>query len=364
MNQIVRCKNCVLPNNYPFIKFNKDGICHYCYNFKRQICDEQKLLNILDKYRSNTSEYDCLVGLSGGRDSVYALYLLKTKYKMNPLAYTYNWGFAGDMALLNVSNICGLLGVELILRTDKISQIRHLTSLNCKSLLSNIKLGMVPIVQSLDKKFLSIGKDIAQENGIDLLIHGAGHVYEQREFYMGFAGVDQKIVNNQSIYTYNFLKKLKLGLYYLKNFLANPNFLNKAFIPNLKSFYFTFFEQNKFLNFYNYVEWDEGKINAELEKIGFLKSKDFGENQWRMGDIHIAFVNYIYHELAGFTDFDEFRSHQIREGKIDRCEALKLIQLDNKPKIEAIKKFCHLVDIDFDYFIKTVKQAKKKNNYI
>ena len=361
---IRRCSKCVLPSNYPFIKFNEADVCNYCLNFKKIKVNDAKLKKILDKHRSNSSDHDCLVGLSGGRDSVYGLYLLKEKYKMNPLAYTYDWGFIGEMARLNISNICARLGVELILRADNIKKFRYYNSLNCKALLSNIKLGMIPIVQSLDKKYLSLGKEIAKNNNIELVIHCGGHPYEQREFLIGFTGVDQKIKQNQLTYTYNIKNKLKLGFYYLKNFIYNPRYFNESFYENFMSYYRTFFEINDRLHLYDYVEWDEKKIDKKISDLGFIKSKDYGENQWRMGDTQTAFNNYIYKELCGFTEFDEFRSHQIRDGKISRKKALKLIEDDNKPKVEAIKKFCYLISVDIDYFFKKVKEAKVENDFI
>mgnify|MGYP001440373209 CR=1 FL=1 len=122
---IRRCSNCILPSNYPFIKFDKDDVCNYCLSFKKPVLNNDGFEKILTERRSNTAKYDCLVGLSGGRDSVYGLYLLKNKYKMNPLAYTYDWGFIGEMARLNISNICAQLGVEIILRADNIEKLRY-----------------------------------------------------------------------------------------------------------------------------------------------------------------------------------------------------------------------------------------------
>ena len=83
-----------------------------------------------------------------------------------------------------------------------------------------------------------------------------------------------------------------------------------------------------------------------------------------MGDTQTAFNNYIYNELCGFTEFDEFRSHQIRDSKLSREKALKLVLEENKPKIDAIKKFCNLMSIDVDYFFNQVSLAKKNNNFL
>ena len=359
MNYIKRCKKCILPINYPFIKFNKNDVCNYCTNFKNKKSKENEFLKILDQHRSN-KKYDCLVGLSGGRDSVYGLYQLKTKYKMNPLVYTYDWGMNGEISRLNISKICGMLGIEQILRASNSQKIRRLNSLNCKALLSDIQLGMVPVVQALDKKFLSLGKTIAKENDIDLTIHCTGHTYEQREFFLGFAGVNQGLNQNQHMNTYNLINKIKLGLYYLFHTLKNPRYINMSLLENFKAYLITFFHGYDYLRLYEYIEWNEEKIQSTLNDIGFIESQDYGENQWRMGDTQTAFNNYIYYQLAGFTEYDDFRSHQIRNGDLTREEALEFIAKDNLPKINAIKKFCNLVDIDPEFFFKKVEETKLK----
>ena len=73
-----KCTKCILPSTYPFINFDEKGISNYFKNYKKQeYLGEDSLMSILDKYRSKNGEPDCIVGLSGGRDSSYGLHLLK-----------------------------------------------------------------------------------------------------------------------------------------------------------------------------------------------------------------------------------------------------------------------------------------------
>lgn len=59
---------------YPNISFNEVGICNYCTNYQQiTYAGEEKLIRILEKYRKNDGNYDCIVTLSGGRDSSYTL---------------------------------------------------------------------------------------------------------------------------------------------------------------------------------------------------------------------------------------------------------------------------------------------------
>ena len=114
-----------MPETYPFIVFDNNGICNYCNQYKKQeFKGEEELLKILDKYRSKNNQPDCLVGLSGGRDSSYGIHLLKEKFKMNPVAYTYDWGLTTDISRVNQSKICGKLGIEHIIRSANISKKR------------------------------------------------------------------------------------------------------------------------------------------------------------------------------------------------------------------------------------------------
>ena len=79
---------------------------------KQEFKGEDELIKILEKYRSKNNKPDCLVGFSGGRDSSYGLHLLKEKFKMNPIAYTYDWGLTTDNARINAAKICGKLGIQ------------------------------------------------------------------------------------------------------------------------------------------------------------------------------------------------------------------------------------------------------------
>ena len=46
-------------------------------------------------------------------------------------------------------------------------------------------------------------------------------------------------------------------------------------------------------------------------EYGWISDKSYGKNQWRMGDGQTAFNNFIYYTVAGFSEFDNFRSNQI-----------------------------------------------------
>ncbi len=211
LQNLKKCTKCVLPETYPHIHFDKDGVCNYCLNYEKQtFFGEDALNDYLEKFRSNSGKPDCIVGLSGGRDSCYGLHLLKTKYGLNPIAYTYDWGLTTDISRVNAAKVCGKLGVEHIIRSADIENKRKYVNLNLFSWLKKPHLGMLPIIQAGDKGFYDYGRKLSKELDIKLVVHCTGYQLEQREFFLGFAGISQKLKNNQRMYSYNVTNKLEM----------------------------------------------------------------------------------------------------------------------------------------------------------
>ena len=114
----MNCKKCNLPDNYPNISFNNDGICNFClqssdnYHYKgldALKADIEKVLSLSDSNR----KYDCAVGVSGGRDSSYLLYYAKEVLKLNVLAVSMDHDFITPMARQNIKKITTELCVDL-----------------------------------------------------------------------------------------------------------------------------------------------------------------------------------------------------------------------------------------------------------
>jgi len=111
------CATCVLPEIPPHITLGPDGTCNICQEHRRKektpLFLESDFLKILDKKRGR-HRYDCLVMCSGGKDSTAALYFMKERYKMNPLAFTFDHGFEQSDAIHNVRRAVDKLGVDFV----------------------------------------------------------------------------------------------------------------------------------------------------------------------------------------------------------------------------------------------------------
>lgn len=121
------CKKCICDTSVPGIKFNELGICNFCdlhiqmekeYPNDKSACIAlQKITNSIKKRRSK-NQYDCICGISGGRDSIYTLYYLKKVLLLNPLAVHFNDGFGNPTAGQNMISACDILKVKLITITS------------------------------------------------------------------------------------------------------------------------------------------------------------------------------------------------------------------------------------------------------
>ena len=353
-----RCTCCILPETMPFIEFDADGVCNYCRNYQRQsLVGEDSLLRLLDRYRSKNGEPDCLVGFSGGRDSSYGLHLLKTRYGMNPIAYTYDWGMVTDLARRNQARLCGKLGVEHIWVSADIKAKRKNVQRNVQAWFRRPDLGMVPLFMAGDKQFMWHANRLMKETDIRLMVYSTNH-YERTDFKTGFCGVAPASAGVR-LNRMSSLSKARMVAYYLKNYLLNPGYINGSLGDTFTAFLSYYFVKQDFLYLFDYVSWDEEEINRTL--IGEYEwelAKDT-PTSWRIGDGTAPFYNYIYQTIAGFSEYETFRSNQIREGVISRDEALRLVDLENQPRIESIREFCGLIGTDFDIAMRTIDNVRK-----
>ena len=60
--------------------------------------------------------------------------------------------------------------------------------------------------------------------------------------------------------------------------------------------------------------------------------------------------------MVGFTEFDTFRSNQIREGSLSREQALELVEIENRPRYQGIKWLLDVLDLDFDKTISRINE--------
>ena len=110
--EIKRCTRCILPSTLSSVTFDEEGVCSHCRKYEKdflqwdRISDrkEAEFRAILKKAVALGRPYDCLVPLSGGKDSTYALYLCTKVYGLRTLAVTLDNGYLSGPAKENIKN--------------------------------------------------------------------------------------------------------------------------------------------------------------------------------------------------------------------------------------------------------------------
>lgn len=119
--QFKYCKKCLFPETKPDLYFNEEGVCSACIaaeskdngiNWEQR---EKDFHSIIDKFRLGKEEvgYDCLIPVSGGKDSTYQAYFMKIVCGMNPLCVCFETTRETELGRRNLENI-SKMGIDVI----------------------------------------------------------------------------------------------------------------------------------------------------------------------------------------------------------------------------------------------------------
>ena len=113
------CTNCLFPETKPDLFFDENGLCSACKaaNQKNAGIDwkkrEEDFFEIINDYKKDGVGYDCLIPVSGGKDSTYQAYFMKEVCGMNPLCVCFETTTPTELGNKNLDNI-SKLGIDVI----------------------------------------------------------------------------------------------------------------------------------------------------------------------------------------------------------------------------------------------------------
>jgi len=115
------CSRCIIDDTVPGVRFDEKGVCNYCSLHEALENDwplgetgQQRLIKMVTqiKDQGKGKRYDCVVGVSGGTDSTYTLYLAK-KLGLRPLAVHFDNGWNTETSVSNIKNALSKLEIDL-----------------------------------------------------------------------------------------------------------------------------------------------------------------------------------------------------------------------------------------------------------
>lgn len=335
------CTRCIQDNSVPGISFDTNGICNFCY-LHDELCEmfpndergTQKLNKIIKdiKKQSKNKEFDCVIGISGGRDSIYLLYNAVKVWQLRVLAVHSNDHFDNPIATENMKKAVEKLNVKFV-------NVCYPKELACELKRDFLK-ASVPD--------LNMGTDIA----IATALYSTAYKYGIQNIFIG-----------QSFRTEG-IKPLEWSFFDGKYLKTVHNMFGKIPLPkwtpenptynlDLKEiFYYTFIKGIKTFtpNYYvNYVRKDAQEIIKK--ELGWVYP---GAHYF--DDLYHSFIAYVHRVKFHINLNMNSDSALVRDGQMTREEALdranKPYHIENDKVIEDCLKEINVSQLEFDKIMK------------
>ncbi len=353
--KLQRCTKCVLPETFPYITFDADGVCNFCHSYRRKdLLGFEALKDALNKYKSQEGPIKAIVSFSGGRDSSFGLHLAKKVLGLDVIAFTYNWGGATEIAYRNQKKMCEKLGVEQITIAANLQRKRKNIRANLNAWLKKPDLAMIPMLTSVGQQFYYYANQTSKRLGRELIVLCATP-YEHTYFKTGFSGLKprEKAVNLPVV------DRIQFAINYAGKYLSNPSYINTSLLDSFGGYLSFYMIPHNYLRLFDYLEWNEDEVNSTLLNEYNWETSEDNPSTWRIDDATVPLSDYMYYIMAGLTINDTFRSNQIRDGVISRDEALYLLDTENIPRLYGIQKYCEMVGVDFESTMRIINKAER-----
>lgn len=331
------CSRCLLTEHTPGISFDEAGVCSYCltYQTKLNVLGEDKLIELLNahKERSKNRKYDCMVGVSGGRDSTFTLYKLVRDYGMRVLGIHYANPFQSDQAKRNMQRASEILKVDILKWSYKEGSTLKGTKKALRLWSRHPSAPLIPIVCLSCKAGFPTQLKYARKNDVSLYVIGSNPLetasFKKEEF--GGARTYHKLTNIP-----------RIVMKALQEIRRNPGYLGLSW----KLVLFTYFGASHsspyvralygdiaVIRLFDYLKWNEKEVESLITKeLDWRKSPEV-ESSWRF-DCRLDYVKRkMYASTVGVTELRDLFSKMIREGMFTREEA-----------VERLKKEDHVPD--------------------
>lgn len=339
------CKKCVMPDTRPGIRFDEEGICQACRAEEQKDSTNwdvrfEELKNLCDKYRgSKGSGYDCIIAVSGGKDSHFQTHVMKELMGMNPLLVTVEDNFPmTEAGVHNLKNISEEFGCDIISFKPNIKVQKKLMRKTFE------KYGMPNWY--IDRLIYTYPIHMAVKFQIPLVIYGENINYEyggeqRKETYSAKDqinnGVAPNIPWNELVDDTISMKDLSLCVY--------PS-LEEIEAVDLDPIYLSYFV--RWSSYNNYV---------------FAKKRGFRDlvHEWRREHTFEDFDQvdtrgYMVHPWMKYPKFGhqnatDYASKFVRYGIISRDDAVELVKkYDHKIDQLVVNDFCEFLGYSITEF--------------
>ncbi len=358
------CKKCFQPDTRPNIKFNSEGICpacEYAEVVKKIDWDERrKGLDSIVKFGKshNSSGYDCIIGVSGGKDSTRQAIFVKEYLKLKPLLVSLNYPpeQMSNRGAENISNMISL-GFDTItigpspkiwkklMREGffKYGNWGRSTELSLFSSVPRLAVAyQIPLILWGENPALTLGDLGTGSKGYDGNKSKGGNTLNQGKFdWLLIDWIKQKHILQYLYPSDEEMKKANLKIIYLGYFMSNWTKLENGIFAGLHG------------------------LSIREEKpilTGDIFGVDSLDEDW------VALNQMIKYYKFGFGKATEIVCEEMRYRNLSRKKAIELVnRYDGACSEKNIESFCDYIDITVKKFWEVVdsfvnKDLFKKND--
>lgn len=300
------CARCVMDESVPDITFDELGRCNLCAEYEIRLAKEStisseslaNMVKIVKRSRKSKDGYDCVMGVSGGVDSCYAL-KVAVENGLKPIAVHLDNGWNSNIAVQNIKAILDKLGVPLVTEVLDWSEFREIQISFIKSGIPNwemptdhfITATLYRTAQRFSVKYILTGGNLTSE-----AIMPKSWMYDSRDATLF-----------KAICRANGLKKFQ--------YIRVMTFFELA--------YMVFVKRIKYLPLLNYVEYDKEKAKQEL--MANYGWKDYGGKHYESVFTRF-FQGYVLPTKYNIDKRKAYYSCAIMAGHLSRGAALQLLQ--------------------------------------
>jgi len=365
------CTNCVMPNTKPDLFFDKEGVCDACRSSELKHI-ESKGINwetrrkefekIIAKYRSKNGSYNCIIPVSGGKDSHFQAYMMKVVYKMNPLLVCFEQTKITKLGRKNLENIRQFGDLIYFKKNPDVYKkmvIEGFRRVGDNEWPNHIGIFTIPTQVAVKFKIplLIWGENSQLEYGGPATARNNN--YLNRRWLEEFGGLLGNRVDD--MLGVDGITKEDLNIYHY----PDDKDLKQAGVTGL------------FLGYF--FKWDARKqTKLMINKYGFNVKNDGPvegtyTNYENLDEATVGLHDYLKFTKYGFGRATDHACLDIRNGRISREEGLELVKkYDGKYPSYAIKNFMEYsgmtkkeIDKVIDSFTnKSIFKCDKKNNLI
>lgn len=312
------CTRCIMDSSIPGIRFDEKGICNFCKihdDWEKQFPlneeTDKKLKELIERIKDDgkNKKYDCIVGVSGGIDSTYTLYLIK-KFGLRPLAVHLDNGWNSELSVNNIKNALTKLNVDLVTHVLDWEEFKDLQISFLKASVSDVEI-------PTDLAIISVLYGTAFREGLHYIITGGSFRTEGKIPIAWTYLMDGKYIRSvQKIF----------GTKKLKTF---PNFTIS------KRLFYNYIRKIKMIYLMNYMDYNREEAKRILEKE--LGWRPYQEKHYE--SIYTRFIqSYLLPKKFNIDKRIVHYSALMRSGQMKREEALKKIQNESPYPEEKIKE--------------------------